>query len=88
MRPDPHIELGAKLALIGCVSDLEKIRVSQREAIAGHLRTLLTEKHFLIGRETQSMDFRKSFAANVNKIIGQPVVTDVLVYGLHSKDLS
>jgi hypothetical protein len=87
-RPDPYVEVGARLALIGCANDLAAITPGQKEAIAAHLRKLLAGKHFLMRRESRSPAFRHSLAAAANEIAGRPAVTDVLVFGLYSRDLN
>jgi hypothetical protein len=61
-RPDPAVELGAKLALIGCSNNLSKIRAAQRKEIEEHLRRILVKENFSIERDSQSLSFRRSFA--------------------------
>jgi hypothetical protein len=86
IRPDPYVELGGRVALVGCRSDLEKIDLRQRDAIVERFAALLEEKNFALQKVAESPDFRRSFVTAVNGIIGRPVVTDVLIYGLYSKD--
>ena len=86
IRPDPYFELGGRLALVGCTSDLEKIGPRQREAIAERFRALLKEENFALRKKAESPDLKRSFVTTVNGVIGRPVVTDVLIYGLYSKD--
>ena len=87
-KPDPYVEIGARLALIGCSDDLKAIKPDQSRAIAAYLRKLLEEKHLLMAREIRSPAFRHSLTAAANQIVGRPVVTDVLVFGLYSRDLN
>jgi hypothetical protein len=85
-RLDPAIEFGARAVLIGCETDLASISSAEKFRIAQFVRQVLVKEHYVLSRETFDSGFRSSMVREINALLPRPVVTDVVVFGIYSKE--
>jgi hypothetical protein len=83
---DPALEFGARLVLIGCESDLASITGAEKASIAQYLRQLLIKEHYMLAKKTLDRGFRQSTARKMNALLSRPKITDVLIFGIYSKE--
>jgi hypothetical protein len=87
VQPDPYLEMGASVILIGCGSDLQQIEPREKAKLVRYFESVIEENHYLLERKRLSLDFRKEMVHNVNLLLGRRQVTDVFVYGAYSTEL-
>ncbi len=77
-------EFSFRFAIVGCSDDLASVGDSETIAIQQTMEKLVGEVNFRILGLHSDPSLRQRFSAKINETIGRDIVTDVLVFDIHT----
>jgi hypothetical protein len=83
---DPALEFGGRAILVGCESDLITITGEEKHRIAQYVGQVLSKEHYGLARKAFDRDFRRTLVRDINALLPRAEVTDVLIFGVYSKE--